>query len=58
MPVLLQVGGAKSERRKWIHTFNDVTVIIFTVGLNGYDRCLIEDQDDVGHNPFPNLTAS
>ncbi|KAJ7886678.1 heterotrimeric G protein alpha subunit 4 [Mycena leptocephala] len=43
---VVDVGGAKSERRKWIHTFNDVTVIIFTVGLSGYDRCLIEDQDD------------
>ncbi|KAJ7692695.1 heterotrimeric G protein alpha subunit 4 [Mycena rosella] len=43
--LVVDVGGVKSERRKWIHVFNDVTGIIFTVNLNGYDMCLIEDRD-------------
>jgi hypothetical protein len=25
--------------------------------LSGYDRCLIEDRDAVGHNPFSILTV-
>ncbi|KAJ7459356.1 G-protein alpha subunit-domain-containing protein [Mycena latifolia] len=41
---VVDVGGAKSERRKWIHTFNDVASIIFTVSLTAYDMCLIEDK--------------
>ncbi|KAJ7481009.1 heterotrimeric G-protein alpha subunit, GPA2-like protein [Mycena galericulata] len=41
---VIDVGGARSERRKWIHVFEDlIKVIIFTVSLSGYDRVLIED---------------
>ncbi|KAI0682692.1 guanine nucleotide binding protein, alpha subunit, partial [Cytidiella melzeri] len=35
----------KSERRKWIHCFQDVTSILFLVSLSGYNQCLIEDED-------------
>jgi len=42
-----QVGGQKSERRKWIHCFEDVTTILFLVSLNGYDMSLSEDRDAV-----------
>lgn len=42
---LLDVGGQKSERRKWIHCFEDVTSILFLVSLNGYDMSLSEDRD-------------
>ncbi|KAG8979329.1 hypothetical protein FRB90_008092, partial [Tulasnella sp. 427] len=42
---MLDVGGQKSERRKWIHCFQDVTVILFLVSLSGYDQCLVEDKD-------------
>ncbi|KAG8857418.1 hypothetical protein FRB96_005717 [Tulasnella sp. 330] len=42
---MLDVGGQKSERRKWIHCFSDVTTILFLVSLSGYDQCLIEDKD-------------
>lgn len=43
--LMVDVGGQKSERRKWIHCFQDVTSILFLVSLNGYDQCLIEDKD-------------
>ncbi|KAJ7104884.1 heterotrimeric G protein alpha subunit 4 [Mycena epipterygia] len=43
--LVVDVGGAKSERRKWIHTFGDVTNIMFIASLCGYDTCLIEDRD-------------
>ncbi|KAF8525263.1 heterotrimeric G protein alpha subunit 4 [Hysterangium stoloniferum] len=42
---MLDVGGQKSERRKWIHCFQDVTTILFLVSLSGYDQCLVEDKD-------------
>ncbi|KAK7457922.1 hypothetical protein VKT23_010269 [Stygiomarasmius scandens] len=41
--VMVDVGGQKSERRKWIHCFQDVTSIFFFVNLSGYDQCLVED---------------
>lgn len=44
---MVDVGGQKSERRKWIHCFQDVTSILFLVSLSGYDQCLIEDKDAV-----------
>jgi len=40
---MVDVGGRRSERRKWIHCFQDVTSILFIVSLSGYDRCLAED---------------
>ncbi|KAI0932808.1 hypothetical protein AcW1_000176 [Taiwanofungus camphoratus] len=43
--LMVDVGGQKSERRKWIHCFQDVTSILFLVSLSGYDQCLIEDKD-------------
>ncbi|KAG8905560.1 hypothetical protein FRB99_008665 [Tulasnella sp. 403] len=42
---MLDVGGQKSERRKWIHCFQNVTTILFLVSLSGYDQCLAEDKD-------------
>jgi len=45
--VMVDVGGQKSERRKWIHCFQDVTSILFLVSLSGYDQCLVEDRDAV-----------
>ncbi|KAF7327280.1 Heterotrimeric G-protein alpha subunit 4 [Mycena kentingensis (nom. inval.)] len=43
--LVVDVGGQKSERRKWIHCFQDVTSILFLVSLSGYDQCLFEDHE-------------
>lgn len=51
---MVDVGGQKSERRKWIHCFQDVTSILFLVSLSGYDQCLVEDRDAVS---FPATAA-
>eukprot|EP00611_Tribonema_gayanum_P021594 TRINITY_DN4184_c0_g1_i1.p1 TRINITY_DN4184_c0_g1~~TRINITY_DN4184_c0_g1_i1.p1 ORF type:complete len:358 (-),score=131.00 TRINITY_DN4184_c0_g1_i1:797-1870(-) len=40
---LVDVGGQRSERRKWIHCFDDVKAIIFLEGLSGYHQVLFED---------------
>lgn len=40
---LFDVGGQRSERRKWIHCFEAVTSIIFCVALSEYDQNLLED---------------
>uniref|UniRef100_A0A6B2L928 Uncharacterized protein n=1 Tax=Arcella intermedia TaxID=1963864 RepID=A0A6B2L928_9EUKA len=40
---IVDVGGQRSERRKWIHCFEDVTAIIFCVSLNEYNLMLEED---------------
>ncbi|KAF4566540.1 hypothetical protein EYR36_011971 [Pleurotus pulmonarius] len=45
--LMVDVGGQKSERRKWIHCFQDVTSILFLVSLSGYDQCLVEDKDAI-----------
>lgn len=39
---LYDVGGQRSERKKWIHCFDNVTAIIFCVALSEYDQTLLE----------------
>ncbi|XP_053474690.1 guanine nucleotide-binding protein subunit alpha-11-like [Ictalurus furcatus] len=43
---MVDVGGQRAERRKWIHCFEDVTSIIFLVALNEYDQVLYENADE------------
>jgi len=40
---MVDVGGQRSERRKWIHCFQDVTAVIFFAALSEYDMKLVED---------------
>ncbi|KDN41431.1 putative guanine nucleotide-binding protein alpha-1 subunit [Tilletiaria anomala UBC 951] len=42
---LFDVGGQRSERKKWIHCFENVTAIIFLVAISEYDQLLYEDQN-------------
>jgi len=42
---IVDVGGQRSERRKWIHCFQDVTAILYIVALNDYERVLEEDEE-------------
>jgi len=41
---LVDVGGQRSERKKWIHCFQDVTAVIFCVAMSEYDLRLYEDE--------------
>ena len=40
---LVDVGGQRSERKKWMHCFQDVTAVIFCVAMSEYDLKLYED---------------
>ncbi|KAF9579308.1 hypothetical protein BGW38_004489, partial [Lunasporangiospora selenospora] len=42
---MFDVGGQRSERKKWIHCFEGVTAVLFLVAISGYDQCLVEDKD-------------
>ncbi|KAL4240892.1 Guanine nucleotide-binding protein subunit alpha-13 [Mactra antiquata] len=40
---LFDVGGQRSERRKWIQCFDDVKSVLYVCALSAYDMCLLED---------------
>ncbi|KAJ3149101.1 guanine nucleotide-binding protein subunit alpha [Geranomyces michiganensis] len=41
---MYDVGGQRSERKKWIHCFEEVTAIVFLVAISEYDQVLVEDE--------------
>jgi len=59
---LVDVGGQRSERRKWLHCFDDVTSVIFLAALDEYDMRLEEDLStnrlDESLRLFSEVTAS
>ena len=42
---VFDVGGQKSERKKWIHCFELVTAVIFVASLSCYDEVMFEDEE-------------
>ena len=44
---MFDVGGQRSERKKWMHCFEAVTAVLFLVAISGFDQCLVEDKDAV-----------
>jgi len=41
---MIDVGGQRNERKKWIHCFENVTAVLFVVDISAYDRMLYEDE--------------
>uniref|UniRef100_A0A1I7XET5 G-protein alpha subunit n=1 Tax=Heterorhabditis bacteriophora TaxID=37862 RepID=A0A1I7XET5_HETBA len=41
---VFDVGGQKSQRRKWIHIFDDVHAVLFITSLSEYNQVLSEDR--------------
>jgi GTPase SAR1 family protein len=41
---MIDVGGQRNERKKWIHCFEGVTAVLFVVDISAYDRVLYEDE--------------
>lgn len=52
---MFDVGGQRSERKKWIHCFENVTSIIFCVALSEYDQVLLEESSQVRSHSHPPL---
>lgn len=40
---IVDVGGQRTERRKWLHCFDNVTAVIYLAALDEYDMKLEED---------------
>ena len=55
---MFDVGGQRSERKKWIHCFEGVTCIIFCAALSAYDMVLVEDKEVVSQKRQPFLLLS
>jgi GTPase SAR1 family protein len=47
---ITDVGGCRSERKKWIHIIHDASAFIFVADTSGYAKCLIEDRNGNGSN--------
>ena len=41
--MLIFLAGQRSERKKWIHCFDNVTSVLFVIGMSEYDQVLAED---------------
>eukprot|EP00457_Paulinella_chromatophora_P001260 gb/GEZN01001262.1/.p2 GENE.gb/GEZN01001262.1/~~gb/GEZN01001262.1/.p2 ORF type:complete len:437 (+),score=82.43 gb/GEZN01001262.1/:1174-2484(+) len=40
---VVDVGGQRNERKKWLHCFDDVRAVLFIVNLAGWNQVLFED---------------
>ncbi|KAK7004347.1 guanine nucleotide-binding protein G(o) subunit alpha [Biomphalaria glabrata] len=40
---MYDVGGQRSERRKWTQCFDNVRCVLFVVAISAYDMCLIDE---------------
>ena len=49
---LFDVGGQRSEQKKWIHCFTNVMALAFLVSLSECDRMLYEGESAVCFIPF------
>ncbi|XP_017263113.1 guanine nucleotide-binding protein subunit alpha-11-like [Kryptolebias marmoratus] len=43
---MVDVGGQRCQRKKWIHCFENVTSIIFLAALSEYDQVLYESENE------------
>lgn len=41
---VIDVGGQRAERKKWIHCFEGVTAMLFLTAISEYDQFLFEDE--------------
>lgn len=42
---LVDVGGQRNERQKWVHQFSIVDAVLFVTSLSCYDQNLFEEED-------------
>ena len=41
---MIDVGGQRSQRRKWIHHFDNVTAVLFIISISEYDQFMDQDR--------------
>jgi len=41
---LVDVGGQRTERKKWIHCFQDVNAVLFVTAISEFDQACFEDE--------------
>lgn len=41
--LIVDISGLWTERRKWMHYFDDIPVLMFIVALSDYDQIDIDD---------------
>ncbi|KAJ6250254.1 guanine nucleotide-binding protein g(o) subunit alpha [Anaeramoeba flamelloides] len=41
--LIIDVGGQRNERKKWIHCFENISVVIFVAAISEYDQTLFEE---------------
>jgi hypothetical protein len=44
---MVDVGGQRSERRKWIKAFDGIDAVLFVAAVSAYDQYVPEDPDQV-----------
>ena len=40
---VFDVGGTRSERKKWVRVFEGCDSLLYVASLAGYNECLVED---------------
>jgi hypothetical protein len=44
---MVDVGGQRSQRRKWLYVFEGITSIMFIAAVSEYNQVLAEDETKV-----------
>jgi GTPase SAR1 family protein len=52
---IVDVGGQRTERKKWIHCFKNVTAVLFVADMTAYNSLLEEDGQTNGMDEALNL---
>lgn len=55
---IIDVGGQRNQRQKWIHFFEGVTAVVFFVSLSSFDELVEEDKNSVRCNLPYNATQN
>lgn len=48
---MIDVGGQRSERKKWLHLFDDAKVVLFVIDLTGYAKKSKESRLELSRFP-------
>nr|CRZ24313.1 Bm2962 [Brugia malayi] len=54
---VFDVGGQRSERKKWIHCFEDVSAVIYVAAISEYAEVLFEDNTTVRPQTYEDSIA-